>query len=453
MPSSESPDHRRCRSHDGPYGRPGPAVRLSHFDRASIGSASLARANVRHRRPHRTTSIDPSAAPLPLRLVDSGGVGIPADASGWGHDYSHDARIFHDVLLDKAPYVDAAAFQRVEQDWHAYVERMLAYGNNAMAVPMLLELIDFDRVKTADGSSVYGDGDETFRARHAAVRRAFGPLFEWTARRGMQVFLTTDMLTVTPPLARHLRRVAPAASVVGIDAADPAVWQVYRAGLDELFDTMPAISGLVIRFGEGGNLYNTAGWPYRSEVAVRDAKSLRAMLHGLLPIFEGRQKTLVLRSWTRRCRIDRPPAHQSGALRDRARRHRLAGARRVDQIHGRRFLQLSAAQSDAPDRTPSASRRVPGAARVRRLRRVPRFPRRGVGARPADDSRHESASRRHVHLHAVRRTAARGTAHALSLARLLALDRRERLRRVATRDEPSGRRPRARAAVGERTVR
>ena len=202
------------------------------------------------------------------------------------------------MLLDEAPYVDAAAFQRVEQDWHAYVERMLAYGNNAMAVPMLLELIDFERVKTADGSSVYGDGDETFRARHAAVRRAFGPLFEWTARRGMQVFLTTDMLTVTPPLARHLRRVAPAASAVGIDAADPAVWQVYRAGLDELFDSMPAIGGLVIRFGEGGNLYNTAGWPYRSEVAVRDAKSLRAMLHGLLPIFERRQKTLVLRSWT-----------------------------------------------------------------------------------------------------------------------------------------------------------
>ena len=145
---------------------------------------------------------------------------------------------------------------------------------------------------------MYGEGDETFRARHAAVRRAFGPLFEWTARRGMRVFLTTDMLTVTPPLARYLRRLAPAAGVGGIDASDPAVWAVYRAGLDELFDTMPSISGLVIRFGEGGNLYHTAGWPYRSEVAVRDAKSLRAMLHGLLPLFERRANTLVLRSWT-----------------------------------------------------------------------------------------------------------------------------------------------------------
>ena len=41
--------------------------------------------------------------------------------------------------------------QRVEQDWRAYVERMLDYGNNAIAVPLLLELIDFDRVQPRDG--------------------------------------------------------------------------------------------------------------------------------------------------------------------------------------------------------------------------------------------------------------------------------------------------------------
>ena len=32
--------------------------------------------------------------PLPIRLVDSGGVGIPL-TERWGSDYSHDARIFH----------------------------------------------------------------------------------------------------------------------------------------------------------------------------------------------------------------------------------------------------------------------------------------------------------------------------------------------------------------------
>jgi hypothetical protein len=226
-------------------------------------------------------------APLPLRLVDSGGVGVPL--AGWGTDYLHDQRAFREAILKDPPYVDEAAFQRLDRQWRAYVNRMLEYGNNAIAIPLLLELIDFD--------TVYERGSP-FLARHAVVRRHFAPLLEWTARRGMQVFLSADMLTLTPPLSRYLRGLAPGSNAAGIDASDPAVWAVYRGGLQELFDAMPSIEGLVIRVGEAGALYNTAGWEYRSEIAVRDAGSLKAMLGGLLPLFEARGKTLVLRSWT-----------------------------------------------------------------------------------------------------------------------------------------------------------
>jgi hypothetical protein len=238
----------------------------------------------------------PVTTPLPLRLVDSGGVGIPLDA--WGSDYSHDRRAFRRVILEDPPYVDAAEFARVERDWRLHVERMLEYGNNAIAVPLLLELMDFDRVRLPDGSPAVYDADSDFRARHAAVRRSFAPLFDWTAKRGMQVFLDADMPSLTAPLAGYLRALAPAGGALGIDTADAAVWDVYRAGLDELFDTIPSIAGLVVRFGEGGDLYNTRGWPYRSEMAVRTPAALRAMLRGLLPAFESDGRTLVLRSWT-----------------------------------------------------------------------------------------------------------------------------------------------------------
>jgi hypothetical protein len=242
----------------------------------------------------------PSRTAFTLRLVDSGGVGIPLDGD-WGKDYSHDRRVFRDVILQEPPYVNDAAFQRVDREWRSYVDRMLEYGNNAIAVPLLLELIDFDRLST-DGPSgrpvtVY-ERESPFLVRHAAIRGRLAPLFEWTDRRGMQVFLDTDMLALTPPLSDLLRNAAPSASAVGIDASHPAVWAVYRAGLEELFDEMPFIQGVVIRFGEGGSLHNGEGWPYRSEMAIRNAASLRAMLNGLLPLFEARGKTLVLRSWT-----------------------------------------------------------------------------------------------------------------------------------------------------------
>src|SRR5262245_14820541 len=94
---------------------------------ATIGAASIA---------------DAEASPLFLRLVDSGGIGMPLSGE-WGTDYSHDTRVFHEAILQHPPYVDETAFARVEQQWHAYVERMLAYGNNAISVPLFLELIDF----------------------------------------------------------------------------------------------------------------------------------------------------------------------------------------------------------------------------------------------------------------------------------------------------------------------
>src|SRR5262245_7103662 len=240
------------------------------------------------------------AKPFSLRMVDSGGIGIPIDGR-WGDDYSHDRRTFREVIRQDPPYVDAEAFKTTELEWRSYVDRMIRYGHNAMAVPLLLELIDFDRVdrkdETAHAHGVY-DRESPFLARHAAVRHSMRPLFEWTARRGMQVFLDTDMLTLTPPLYEFLRQVAPSRGSAGIDATNPRVWEIYRAGLEELFDKLPAVAGVVIRFGEGGSLYGSDGWPYRSEVDVRDAASLRAMLRGLLPVFEAKHKTLVLRSWT-----------------------------------------------------------------------------------------------------------------------------------------------------------
>jgi hypothetical protein len=274
---------------------------------ASLAFESVYHVSIQARRPEPLAPLknatDSRTAPgrpaFTLRLVDSGGVGIPL-AGEWGRDYSHDRKVFREVILEEPPYIDAAAFQRVDLEWRSYVERMLAYGNNAIAVPLLLELVDFDRLHLPDGSSgaaVYG-AQSPFRARHAAVRRHFEPLFEWTSQRGMQVYLDTDMLALTPPLSRHLQTRAPDASPLGIDTSDPAVWEVYRAGLEELFDELPSIQGLVIRFGEGGSLYNSDGWPYRSEMAVRNAESLQVMLRGLLPVFEARSKTLVLRSWT-----------------------------------------------------------------------------------------------------------------------------------------------------------
>ena len=227
-----------------------------------------------------------------LRLVDSGGVGIPLDT--WGTDYSHDRRAFRDAILTAG-----AVRRRICVSGESSVtgartsNACVSTATTSSLIPLLLEFIDFDRVtsrNTSPGEAVY-ERDSHYRARHAAVRRAFAPLFDWTNEQGMEVFLEADMLALTPPLWRLSSRCrAGLKQNRGLMRPIPSCGRFIAPGSRSCSTKVPAIRGLVLRFGEGGSLYSSGDWPYRSEVAIRNAASLKAMLRGLLPVFEANHK-------------------------------------------------------------------------------------------------------------------------------------------------------------------
>ncbi len=231
------------------------------------------------------------APALAQRLVDLGAVGIPQDPARWDPaNYSHHLRAFEDVLLAEPPYVDAAGFAAVEQQFADYVQRMIAYGNNGVVIPGFLEFIDFDRV--GDGAEIY-PADSDYRARSAALRQHFGRLFDYADAMGMEVILYTDMLALTPPLQSYLE-----GRFGGLDTENPELWEVYKLGLEELFDTLPAVDGVMIRIGEAGGIYNLPGWDYSSELAVRSVEATQAMLDAFLQAAEPRDKSIIFRTWS-----------------------------------------------------------------------------------------------------------------------------------------------------------
>lgn len=226
---------------------------------------------------------------LPFRMVDLGAVGVTADPAQWlsGTDYSHVSRAFADAFSPTAPYVDDAAMAAASDDWEQFLRAILARGYNAVAWPGFLEFVTFDAVP-----GIYPDGDvHVERAR--AMRDALAPLWQRAADLGVKIYLRTDMPTLTPPLEAYFD-----AEFGGLDTENPALWRTYAAGLDELYDQVPALSGILIRIGEGGSIYQEPGWDYYSEIAVRTTGAVRTMLTTFTDQAERTDREVIFRTWS-----------------------------------------------------------------------------------------------------------------------------------------------------------
>jgi hypothetical protein len=228
---------------------------------------------------------------LPFRMVDLGAVGVTPDPEQWsaGTDYSHASGAFADVLLPDPPYVDEEALATAYDDFDTFVRHSLANGFTAVAFPGFVELVTF---AGAPDGPVYRPGDDHV-ARALALREAFTPFWDRADELGMDVFLRTDMLTLTTPLAEHLER-----HVGSLDTTDPALWETYTAGLDELYAAAPSLDGVLVRIGEAGRVYDLVGWDYYSELAVTTVAAVRAMLTALTEQAEASGREVVFRTWS-----------------------------------------------------------------------------------------------------------------------------------------------------------
>ena len=225
---------------------------------------------------------------LPFRMVDLGAAGVDPDPEQWrgGTDYSHYSRAFDDVFLPEPPYVDRAALADARASLLAYAHHVLAQGYNAVTVPGFLDYVTFAAVP-----EVYAD-DPEYVARATAVREAFGPIWAELDDLGLDVYLRTDMLSLSEPLERYLD------DRFDLDTTDPELWDVYEAALDEVWSELPQLSGIVLRIGEGGSIYNTPGLSYYSEISVTTAPAVRAMLDAFTGAAERSDTDVVFRTWS-----------------------------------------------------------------------------------------------------------------------------------------------------------
>ncbi|WP_194397623.1 hypothetical protein [Microbacterium atlanticum] len=231
------------------------------------------------------------ASRLLLRMTDLGAVGVTPDPAAWeaGDDYSHASKAFADVIVPEAPYIDEAALAEAYDDFDVFLRHSLANGFNAVAFPGFVEFVTFDG---APGGPVYPDGDD-HRDKASALLAAFAPFWDRADELGVKVFLRTDMLALTTALEEHLVE-----RFGSLDTENPQFWDVYTAGLDELYAAAPALDGVLVRIGEAGPVYDVEGWDYYSALEVTTVDAVRAMLEAFSAQAEASDREVIFRTWS-----------------------------------------------------------------------------------------------------------------------------------------------------------
>ncbi len=182
------------------------------------------------------------------------------------------------VNWSKIPFlhwVDAGPerWRRAEDDLRVFAGQITAQGYNAVTLDDLAHL------------APHPLHEPEIAGRIAGFREHFGRLFSLLHDEfGLKVFLTSDVLPVTPAVAAGL-------------GDDPQVLEsYYRELVCGVLDDFPMLEGLILRIGESDG--NDVRDPIRTRLHLRNAKETNRLLAGLLPEFEKRGRQLILRTWT-----------------------------------------------------------------------------------------------------------------------------------------------------------
>ncbi|MGE9271114.1 MAG: hypothetical protein ACQKBU_09960 [Verrucomicrobiales bacterium] len=121
-------------------------------------------------------------------------------------------------------------------------------------------------------------------ARIAVFREEFRKLFEILQSHGLKIYLTSDIIPLTPAIDEAIghRR----------DELEDYFIDLVRT----LFVDFPELSGLIVRIGESDGV--DVKDPIHTRLHLTSPAETNTLLRRLLPIFEERNCDLILRTWT-----------------------------------------------------------------------------------------------------------------------------------------------------------
>lgn len=166
-----------------------------------------------------------------------------------------------------------AQWQTIHSDLRHFAHEVSALGYNAVTLDDLAHLATHPLHEPEIAEDI------------TYFRKQFTAIFEMlTVEFGLKVFLTSDILPLTPAISEAL-------------ADQPDEHEAYYLSLvTGTLDDFPQLSGLILRIGESDG--NDVTDPIRTSLHLRNPRETNNLLRKLLPEFDSRGKKLILRTWT-----------------------------------------------------------------------------------------------------------------------------------------------------------
>ncbi len=163
-------------------------------------------------------------------------------------------------------------FDRIGADLDIFAGKVSQIGYNAVTLDDVAHLAPDPWLESRINLTI-----EDFREEY---RRFFAIL----SSHGLKVYLTMDVLSFTPGLK----------AAIGGSKTKAAEFLIRQ--VESVFSSFEEVSGIILRIGECDG--NDVKGDFKSELFLKTATDVNALIHRLLPVFERHKRNLILRTWT-----------------------------------------------------------------------------------------------------------------------------------------------------------
>ncbi|MFH1174795.1 MAG: hypothetical protein V1725_06690 [archaeon] len=219
-----------------------------------------------------------SAAQAQLIMTDPGGT-FYLDAK---EKDSWNIFPYHQYDTTSQPYVDTAKLAVAKERFIAYAKHRLAEGYNAFVIG------DMQRVISLPSIDVY-PVNSSYVIRAEAYKTFFNDIMRTPELENASFYLTSDYQFTDSFISAFVRH--------DFSAENERLMQLNKAALEEVCTSMPRLSGIIIRIGEGGQFY-TSSAEYTSVLSYTTEQDISRLIDTLLPLAKKHNKTLIFRTWT-----------------------------------------------------------------------------------------------------------------------------------------------------------